>query len=195
VKNAYFWMNVSLATQQLLASTAAMIQNAIDDNEILLNLCEKGMYGNICDLCIHWSSVVDICNGQDRPHSPVKNVVEQQTQFMQTMNWFPNWRALHNKRVRDECASKFIFFADKTLFCIKSLLPGHVTGIKIFCIGNGKKITPRTMNTDTIEWHFRNARQMVDGSTNKLTAASFDSADKKASTFNAANMAINGNNV
>ena len=50
------------------------------------------------------------------------------------------------------------------------------------------------MNTDTVEWHFGNARQMVGRSTNKLTAAGFDNADKKASTFNAANMAIVGNN-
>ena len=36
---------------------------------------------------------------------------------------------------------------------------------------------------------------MVSRSTDKLTAASFDNADKKASTFNAANMAIVGNNL
>jgi hypothetical protein len=36
------------------------------------------------------------------------------------------------------------------------------------------------MNTDTIECRFGDARQMVGGSTNKLTAASFDNADKKA---------------
>jgi hypothetical protein len=35
---------------------------------------------------------------------------------------------------------------------------------------------------------------MVGGSTNKLTAAGFDNANKKASTFNAANMAIVGSN-
>ncbi len=43
------------------------------------------------------------------------------------------------------------------------------------------------MNTDTAEWFFGDARQMVGGSTNKLAAAGFDCADKKASTFNAAN--------
>jgi hypothetical protein len=37
--------------------------------------------------------------------------------------------------------------------------------------------------------------QMVGGSTNKLTAASFDNIDKKASTFNAANMAVVDNNL
>ncbi len=71
---------------------------------------------------------------------------------------------------------------------------GHVSAIDIFCTKNGERINPRTMNTDTVEWHFGNARQMVGRSTNKLTAAGFDNADKKASTFNAANMAIDGNN-
>jgi hypothetical protein len=35
---------------------------------------------------------------------------------------------------------------------------------------------------------------MVGGSTNKLTVAGFDSASKKASTFNAANFSLVGNN-
>ena len=41
---------------------------------------------------------------------------------------------------------------------------------------------------------FGDARQMVGGSTNKLTAAGFDRADKKASTFNAAKFSLVGNN-
>jgi hypothetical protein len=67
-KNAYSRMNVQLAMQFLSASTAAMIQKAMDDNEIVLNLREKGMYGRIRNLCTHWNGVVDICNGQDGPH-------------------------------------------------------------------------------------------------------------------------------
>jgi hypothetical protein len=79
-KNTYSWMNVSLATQLLSASTTAMIQNSMDNNENLLNLCEKIMYGNICDLCTHWNSVVDICNRRDGLHSP-ENAATQQTNF------------------------------------------------------------------------------------------------------------------
>ena len=105
-----------------------------------------------------------------------------------------DWRILHDRKLREKRASEYIFFADETWFCIKSLLLGHITAIEIFCIQNGEKINPRSMNTDTVEWHFGNARQMVGRSTNKLTAAGFDNADKKASTFNAANMAIVGNN-
>ncbi len=90
--------------------------------------------------------------------------------------------------------TEYNFFADETLFCIKALLLGHVTAIDIFCTKDGERINPQMMNTDTVEPHFGNARQMVGRSTNKLTAAGFDNADKKASTFSAANMAIVGNN-
>ena len=57
-----------------------------------------------------------------------------------------------------------------------------------------ESISPRTLNTDTVEWFFGDARQMVGGSSNKLTAAGFDRADKKASTFNHANFSLVGNN-
>jgi len=38
----------------------------------------------------------------------------------------------------------------------------------------GESISPRIMNTDTVEWFFGNAHQMVGGSSNKLTVAGFD---------------------
>jgi hypothetical protein len=41
---------------------------------------------------------------------------------------------------------------------------------------------------------FGNARQMVGGSSNKLTATGFDRVDKKASTFNYAKFSLVGNN-
>jgi hypothetical protein len=50
------------------------------------------------------------------------------------------------------------------------------------------------MNTDTVEWHFGNARQMVPGSSNMLTAAGWDNAAKKASAFYASKMVLVGNN-
>jgi hypothetical protein len=87
-----------------------------------------------------------------------------------------------------------LFFANETWFCIQLLLLAHVTVIHIYCVMKGKSISPHTMNTDTVEWFFGDIRQMVDGSTNKLTAAGFNRADKKASTFNAAKFAIVGNN-
>jgi hypothetical protein len=66
---------------------------------------------------------------------------------------------------------KVYFFADETWFCINSLLLGHITASKIFCIEYGEKINLPTMSTDTVKWHFGNARQTVGKSTNKLTTA------------------------
>jgi hypothetical protein len=192
-KNAYSRMNVQLATQFLSASTTEMIQSAMDDNEIVLNLREKGMYRHIRNLCMHWNGVVDICNGRDGPHCP-ENATEQQMRLLQTLDWFLKWKALHDEMVREKRATEFIFFADETWFRIKALLFGHVSAIDIFCTKNGERINPRRMNTNTVERHFGNARQMVGRSTNKLTAAGFDNANKEARTFNAANMAIVGNN-
>ncbi len=179
---------MSLAMQLLSASTPAMITNMMQDDDIVLCLCEKGMYGKFFDLFTHWNGVVDICNGRSGPHS-AENALNRQTQLLETLNLFSNWRILHEKMLSNKRASEYIFLQTRLGF-----VSGHVTAIKIFCVGNGKKINPRSMNTDTVEWHFGNARQMVGGSTNKLTAAGFDNADKKASTFNMANMAIVGNN-
>ncbi len=50
------------------------------------------------------------------------------------------------------------------------------------------------MNIDTVEWHFGNARQMVPGSSNMLTAAGRDNASRKAGAFNASKMTLVGNN-
>ncbi len=70
----------------------------------------------------------------------------------------------------------------------------HVTVIHIYCVMKGESISLQTMNTDTVECFFGDAQQMVDSSTNKLTAAGFNRADKKASTFNAAKFVLVGNN-
>ncbi len=104
------------------------------------------------------------------------------------------WKKLHDERVRLKLATEYNFFANETWFGIKALLMAHITVIQIYCVMKGESISPRTMNTDTVEWFFGDARQMVGGSTNKLTAAGFDRADKKASTFNAAKFSLVGNN-
>ena len=93
---------------------------------------------------------------------------------------------MHDKRVKEKHATKYIFFANETWFCIKSLLLGHVAVMYIYCVIKGESISLWTMNTDMVEWFFGDTRQMVGCSTNKLIVAGFDRADKKASTFNAA---------
>ncbi len=69
-----------------------------------------------------------------------------------------------------------------------------MTVIQIYCVENSKSINPHTNDTDTVEWHFGNDRQMVPGSSNMLTATGWDNTAKKASAFNASKMALVGNN-
>jgi hypothetical protein len=151
------------------------------------------MYNHVADLCEHWNAVVDICNGWDGPHSP-NNAAMRQSRLLDTLVWFSRWKELHDERVRKKLATEFMFFAEETWFCIKSLLLAHITVIQIYCVSKGQSISPQTMHTDTVECFFGDARQMVGGSTNKLMAAGFDQADKKASTFNAVKFSLVGNN-
>ncbi len=50
--------------------------------------------------------------------------------------------------------------------------------IQIYCDEQGESVMSQTMSTDTVEWFFRDARQMVGGSTNKMTARTFNRAEK-----------------
>jgi hypothetical protein len=119
----------------------------------------------------------------------------RQTCLLDTLVWFSRWKKLHDERVRVKLATEYIFFANETWFCIKSLLLAHITVIQIYCVMDNKSISPRRKNTDTaVKWFFLDAPQMVGGSTNKLMAAGFDRVEKKASTFNAAKFSLVGNN-
>ncbi len=170
-------MNIKLVMQLLSASTANMIQMAIGDNYIVVGLNNKGMYNHIADLCECWSEVNDICNGRDGPHSP-ENAYQRQAILSKTYVWFCRWKELHDERVIDNVPLSTIFFPDETWFCIKMLLLGHVMAIQIYCVEQGESVMPQTMSTDTFEWFFRDARQMVGGSTNKMTARTFNRAEK-----------------
>jgi hypothetical protein len=197
-KSTFSRMNVKLSTQILSQSTTEMIRQAINDNDIVLSMKKKGIYSHLANMCEHWNVVVDICNGRDganrnSPHTPA-NASKRQTILLKALDFFCRWKELHDENVERGEATAFNFFADETWFCINALLLSHITAIQIYCVEGGKSINPRTMNTDTVEWHFADARQMVGGSTNQLTAGAFDDADKKASTFNAAKFALRGNN-
>jgi hypothetical protein len=138
-KNAYSWMNVKLATQLLFQSTVDMIRDAIADDGIVLSLCIKGMYSHVADLCERWNEVVDICNGRHSLHSP-GNTVMRQTCLLDTLVWFSRWKELHDDRMRLKLATEYNFFANKTWFCIKSLLLAHIAVIQIYCVMDNKSI-------------------------------------------------------
>ena len=198
-KNAHSRMNVALAIQFLSASVAALIRMAIVDDDVELPLSNKNIYNHLANLCEKWNDVVDICNGvdderKDSYHTP-KNAKERQTKLLDTLDWFTRWKSLHDERVDSGDADEFNFFAPETWFCIQALLLAEVAAIQIYCVEKGESIRPRCMNTDTVEWHFGDIRQMALGSTNKMTACSANSGDKKAMTFEAAKASLVGNNA
>lgn len=193
-KNAFSRMNVSLATQFLSGSVARMIKDAINDDEISLSLREKGMYSHLANLCEKWNYVVDVCNGKDGPHDPKVNASERRDRLLEILAWFSRWRAKHDALVAKGEATKYNFFADETWFCIRALLLGQIATIQIYCIEKGEKVRPSSTNTDPCEWFFGDARQMVGGSTNKLTCRGMEHAVKKSTAFNKAKYNLIGNN-
>ena len=198
-KDAYSRMNVKLATQVTSASVVEMIRLAINDDGIKLSLRNKGMYNLLANFLERWNEVIDICNGREAdnhnsPHTPT-NAQQRQSFLLQTLKWLSIWKNVHDTRVKDEAATEFNFFADETWFCIQGLLLAHILIIQKYCVEKNERVNPRRINTDCVEWHFGNARQMVGGSSNRLSARQFDRADKKASTFIAAKATQTGNNA
>jgi hypothetical protein len=187
------WM-WSCLVQILSASVVDMIHTGIVINDIVLAMDNKEMCNHIANLCKHWNGVVNNSNYCVSPHTR-DNAQQRQTTLLETLAWFSRWKELHDERVKWGNANRWIFFADKTYFCIQSLLLSQITAIQIYCVKKGESINPGTMNTDTVRWHFVDARQMVRRSTNKLSAIAFDVADKKAGCFNAANFLLLGNNA
>ncbi len=109
--------------------------------------------------------MIDLCNGKLGPNTP-ENAVKRQRRLLRLsiVEYFSRWKFKHDERVIAGLATKYNFFAEETWFCIRSLLLGHATVIQIYCVENSKSINPHTMNTDMVEWHFENARQMKPGS-------------------------------
>lgn len=192
-KNAYSRMNVSLAMQVLSASVARMIRAAIEDDEIFLELRNKRMYTHLADLCENWNSVVDICNSRDGEHSP-ENARDRQMMLLDVLSWFTKLKRLHLAALQKGEATEFNFFAQETWFCIRALILAHVCAIQIYCVEGGQSVNPRRMNTDVVEWFFGDGRQMVGGSTNKMTARQWNHAGFKAAAFNLGKHNLVGNN-
>lgn len=113
-KNAYSRMNVSLTMQVLSASVAKMIRDAINDDEVVLSLKNKGIYNHIANLCEKWNDVFDNCNGRDGPHAK-GNTAERQKVLLDTLSWFSKWKSMHDDAMKKdgEKTTYFIFLQMK----------------------------------------------------------------------------------
>ena len=63
------------------------------------------------------------------------------TRLLDTLVWFSRWKELHDERVRVKLATAHNFFANKTWFCIKSLLLAHITVIQLYRVIKGESIS------------------------------------------------------
>ena len=163
-------------------------------DEIELPMKNKGIYTHLADFCDNMNIVIDICNGRDGAHTP-ENAVERQALLLEKMQYFFEWKELHDKRVAADEATEYNFFAEETWFCLRALILVHVALIQEYCIKKRVSINPKSLNTDVCEWFFGDGRQMVGGATNKLTAVGWNNADRKSGAFSAGRHGLVGNNA
>jgi len=91
---------------------------------------------------------------------------------------------------RDE----YNFFADENWKGMQMLFLSHVVLIQFWRIERNMKINPRVLNTDPVEHHFGNCRQMVGGSTAGLTVQQIGFGDTNAGLTGSVNYHNIGNN-
>ena len=77
---------------------------------------------------VNWCNCSRFCqhqfhNGRHGPHSP-GNTAEWQIHLLYILAWFSRWKELNNEKVKEKrsTSTECNFFADKTWFCIMSLL-------------------------------------------------------------------------
>ena len=171
-----------------------MMRKAIDDTNITLgSFPNKGVFTSLVVFIEKWNRIVDIMNGRDEYYSEV-NGRSIQEELLTTLSWLTVWKQDHDQRVEDGINTIYNFFAPETWNCMQMLILSHVVVIEYWCIGKGMKVNPRVLNTDPVEHHFGNCRQMVGGSHAGLNVMGFDQGDTKSGLVKAANYNNVGNN-
>ena len=171
-----------------------MMRKAIDDPDITLgSFNNKGVFTSLVVFIEKWNRIVDIMNGRDEYYTSV-NGRSIQEELLITLTWLTVWKNDHDTRVEEGVNTIYNFFAPETWNCIQMLILSHVVIIEYWCIGKCMSINPRVLNTDPVEHHFGNCRQMVGGSHAGLTVMGFDQGDTKAGLAKAVNYHNVGNN-
>mmetsp|Transcript_21657 Transcript_21657/g.32094 ORF Transcript_21657/g.32094 Transcript_21657/m.32094 type:complete len:187 (+) Transcript_21657:3-563(+) len=159
-----------------------MIQLAINDPEVIVGAFRnKNVFYPLMHYIRHMNNLIDIANGKLGNYDPT-NGREMQEKLLDILDWFSKWKRDHDRRVSEPESERteYNFLAPITWDCLRNLILGHVFVIEYYCIGKGYTINPAKLNTDPVEQHFGNSRQFVGGSTQGLTMAGWNHADKKA---------------
>ena len=171
-----------------------MIRKAIDDPEITLgNFRNKNVVKPLVVFIKKWNELVDIMNGRGEYYCR-KNGRNMQEKLLDHLYWLSNWKLDHDARVEKGERDEYNFFADETWKCMQMLLLSHVVLIHYWCIERDMSINPHVLNTDPVEHHFGNCRQMVGGSTQGLTVQQIGFGDTKTGLAKSANYHNVGNN-
>ena len=198
-KDAYSRMRVNLAVQVLSQSVVQMIKKGVADENIEVPL-GKHRYCRLIELAENVDKLVDICNGRSKNSTgrdvfTPDNAETKQIELLAILGWFSEWKKVHSNRVSKDFDTEFHFFANETWRNIQWLILGHVFLIQFWVKGKGFSFNPRVANTDCIEHHFGNGRQMTAGSHNSLTAMQWNYADSKGGRLKEARRALKGNNA
>ena len=188
-------MDVALALELMSGSCARMMRKAIDDDSITLgDFRNKHVFKSFVVFIEKWDRLVDIMNARDGVQYTPENGRAIQEELLKLLTWLTNWHNDHEEAVKQGMRTEYNFFADETWKCMQMLLLGHVSLIQLYCINRGMTIDPRAINTDPVEHHFGNGRQMVGGSTNSMTTSAWGHSDAKSGLAKTANYSNVGNN-
>ncbi len=188
-------MDAALSMQVLSASVADMIKKAIEGDSISVgNIQNKQILTLLMHFIEKWNRLVDIMNGRDGKYYTPENGREIQRVLLKHLTWLTKWKISHNEGVKKGEQTEWNFFADETWRCIQLLILSHVCIIEHYCVKRGFKIHPCRLNTDPVEKHFCNGRQMVGGSRTGMTESQWINADTAATLAVEANFAAVGNN-
>ena len=137
--------------------------------------------------------MVEIVLGRHGDYTP-KSGKAFQKELLEFLAWMSQWKLDHEGRVRKGRRTEFHFFADDTWRCIQMMVLGHVVVIEVWCLQRRMKVNPKVMNTDPVEHHFGNLRQMIAGSHAGFTSVSASQADTKYGLAKTANYNVVENN-
>jgi hypothetical protein len=205
-KDAYSRMRVYLAVQVLSQSVVNMLKQGVEDDTIKVPL-GKHRYGSLIQLAERVDRLVDICNGRSKNSTEwavftPENGKAIQRELLEILQWFSKWHSVHkerlgktNRKTGKTFDTEFNFFADETWRNLQALVLGNVFLIQYWVLDKGLSINPRTLNTDCLEHHFGNGRQITAGSHHGLTVSMWQAADAKASRLKQARHGLKGNNA
>ncbi|KAL7549851.1 hypothetical protein ACHAWF_013111 [Thalassiosira exigua] len=183
-----------MSMQVLSGSVAHMMENAVEDDEIVIgSIQNKNILRPLIEFIKKWNHMVDIMLARAYGKYSPENGKTIQEELLEILNWLTKWQHPHKAMVEEGERTEWNFFADETWNCMKMLIMSNVLVIQYHCIERKFIINPRSMLTDSCENHFGNVRQCQAGSRTAVTVQQWSTGDCNAILVEPANFATIGN--